>query len=361
MAALPALRTRRALTRAGVERAVIREVELQKLLSTPICDLNLEPTGVLGECIEQLREELRGRGINFFPDFYLGDDDFWTSDRAVSVNIPWYLANGVLWRLVNDHLFRYTRAEVLMYLRHETGHAINYAYELWRRRDWTATFGDFRRPYRNVYNPNPWSRDYVRYLHRTGMYHYAQKHPDEDFAETFAVWVDPSSRWRRRYGDWQVALAKLEYVDRLIEVEGCCRGAPPNNRRGVRIPYTDIKETVAEYFDISEAVDTDLAEYRKDLLDIFPRRPASTRNGHRGDAQSAARFIQQHQRLLVDRLGGWIHSSDRRVIKKFLRQLEAVCTSEHLVVNDTRRAEKLVDLTVIATWHVLDGIHRLSE
>jgi hypothetical protein len=361
MAALPALRTRRGLARTGHDRAVIREVELQKMLSTPICDLNLEPTGVLSECIEQLREELRARGINFFPEFYLGDDDFWTSDRAISVNIPWYLANGVLWRLVNDHLFRYTRAEVLMYLRHETGHALNYAYELWRRRDWTATFGDFRRPYRNVYNPNPWSRDYVRYLHRTGMYHYAQKHPDEDFAETFAVWLDPSARWRRRYKDWQVAHAKLEYVDRSIEVEGAVRGAPPNTRRGIRIPYTDIKETVAEYFKIADVVDTDLAEYRKDLLDIFPKRPASARNGLRGDAQSAARFIQQHQRLLVDRLGGWIHSSDRRVIKRFLRQLEALCTSENLVVNDNRRAEKLVDLTVIATWHVLDGIHRLSE
>jgi hypothetical protein len=361
MAALPALRTRRGLARAGHDRAVIREVELQKMLSTPICDLNLEPTGVLTECIDQVREELKARGITFFPEFYLGDDDFWTSDRAISVNIPWYLANGVLWRLVNDHLFRYTRNEVLMYVRHETGHALNYAYELWRRRDWTATFGDFRRPYRNVYNPNPWSRDYVRYLHRTGMYHYAQKHPDEDFAETFAVWLDPSSRWRRRYRDWQVALAKLEYVDRLIEVEGCTRGSPPNTRRGIRIPYTDIKETVAEYFKIADVVDTDLAEYRKDLLEIFPKRPASARNGLRGDAQSAARFIQQHQRLLVDRLGGWIHSSDRRVIKRFLRQLEALCTSENLVVTETRRAEKLVDLTVVATWHVLDGIHRLSE
>jgi hypothetical protein len=246
-----------------------------------------------------------------------------------------------------------------MYLRHETGHALNYAYELWRRRDWTQTFGDFRRPYRDVYNPNPWTRDYVRYLHRTGMYHYAQKHPDEDWAETFAVWVDPSSRWRRRYKDWQVAFAKLEYVDRLIEVEGACRGPAPNHRRGVRIPYTDIKETVAEYFKISDVVDPDLAEYRKDLLEIFPRRPNAGAN--RGDAQSAARFIQQHQRLLVDRLGGWIHASDRRVIKRFLRQLEAVCTSERLVIPENRRAEKLVDLTIVATWHVLDGIHRLSE
>jgi hypothetical protein len=357
MAALPALRPRRG-PRSAADRSVVREVELQKLLSTPVADLELEPTGVLAECLDQLKGELKAKGIPFWPEFYLGDDDFWTSDRAISVNIPWYLASNTLWGLVNDHLFRYTRAEVLMYLRHETGHALNYAYELWRRRDWAQTFGDFRRPYRDVYNPNPWSRDYVRYLHRTGMYHYAQKHPDEDWAETFAVWLDPSSRWRRRYKDWQVALAKLEYVDRLIDVEGACKGAPPNGRRGVRLPYTDIKETVAEYFKIADVVDTELVEYRRDLLEIFPRRLGGRRGA--GDAQSAARFIQQNQRLLIDRLGGWIQNSDRRVIKRFLRRLEAVCTSEGLVVPDNRRAEKLVDLTIVATWHVLDGIHRLS-
>src|ERR1700754_2628602 len=110
MAALPALRTRRGLHRAGLDRAVIREVEQQKLLSTPISALNLEPSGVLVECIDQVKSELKARGLHFVPEFYLGDDDFWTSDRAISVNIPWYLANPMLWRLVNDHLFRYTRA-----------------------------------------------------------------------------------------------------------------------------------------------------------------------------------------------------------------------------------------------------------
>jgi hypothetical protein len=245
-----------------------------------------------------------------------------------------------------------------MYLRHETGHAVNYAFELWKREDWTQTFGDFSRSYRDVYNANPWSRDYVRYLHRAGMYHYAQKHPDEDFAESFAVWLDPSSRWRRRYRDWQVALTKLEYIDRIIDLEGACRGAPRNQRLGSQVTYLEIRETVAEYFDINHALDPDLAEYRRDLLDIFPRRSLSAR-GTQG-ALSAARFIQQHQRLLINKLGGWIGDSDRRVIGKFLRQLQALCTYEHLLVPENRRNEKLVDLTIVATWHVVDGIHRLS-
>src|SRR3954467_12438901 len=277
--AVAALRTRRTASRGGslLPTTVVREVGLQKLLATRICDLSLRPEGTLAECVEEVIGELRAKGITFVPAYYLGDDDFWTADRAVSVNVPWYLANPTLWRLVNDHLFEYTREEVLMYLRHEAGHAINYAYELWRRRDWTQTFGDFRRPYRDVYNPNPWSRDYVRYLHRAGMYHYAQKHPDEDWAESFAVWLDPASRWKRRYKDWQVAFAKLEYVDRIIELEGACKGSPPNTRLGMGLPYTEIRETVAEYFDIDHAVDPDLAEYRRDLLEIFPRRDPRTR------------------------------------------------------------------------------------
>jgi hypothetical protein len=372
--AVPALKTRqRTLRGERVTRGasllpttVVRQVGQQKLLATRICDLGLRPDGTLAECVEQVIGELHGRGITFVPAYYLGDDDFWTADRAVSVNVPWYLANPQLWGLVNDHLFEYTREEVLMYLRHEAGHAINYAYELWRRKDWTQTFGDFRRPYRDVYSPNPWSRDYVRYLHRAGMYHYAQKHPDEDWAETFAVWLQ-GGPWRRRYRYWQVALAKLEYVDRVVGIERACRGNPHNVRLGLRVPYTEIKETVAEYFDIGDSLDQDLLEYRKDLLDIFPRRPPRARaiaarglNSRTANAQSAARFIQQHQSILVDRISRWIGDSDKRVILRFLRQLQALTTAEHMVVPDARRTEKLVELTVVATWHVVDGIHRLS-
>ena len=300
----------------GLDDRVVREVGLQKLLQTRICDLTLKIEDVLFDCLAQVTSELRSRGISFIPAYYLGDDDFWTADRATSVNVPWYLANALLWQLVNDHLFEYSREEVMMYLRHETGHAINYAFELWKRKDWAQTYGDFRRPYRDVFTANSWSRDYVRYLHRAGMYHYAQKHPDEDFAETFAVWLDPSSRWRRRYQDWQVALVKLEYIDRIIDVEGICKGPPKNQRLGTRIGYETIKETVADYFDLAHAVDPDLAEYRDDLLEIFPRRPPRAR--HSQSSVSAARFIQLHQRMLVDKISLWIGRSDRRIIGRFL-------------------------------------------
>ncbi|HEY5452942.1 MAG TPA: hypothetical protein VIQ54_29510, partial [Polyangia bacterium] len=205
-----------------------------------------------------------------------------------------------------------------------------------------------------------------RYLHRAGMYHYAQKHPDEDWAETFAVWLE-GGPWRRRYRDWQVALAKLEYVDRIVGIERVCRGNPGNVRLGMRIPYTEIKETVADYFDINDEQDEDLLEYRRDLLEIFSRRPPRARaiaarglSSRTANAQSAARFIQQHQNIITDRIKRWIGDSDKREIRHILRQMQALCTAEHMVVPDSRRTEKLVELTVVATWHVVDGIHRLS-
>jgi hypothetical protein len=230
---------------------------------------------------------------------------------------------------VNDHLFEYSRSEVLMYLRHETGHALNYAFELWRRKDWIQTFGDFRRPYRDVYNPNPWSRDYVRYLHRAGMYHYAQKHPDEDWAESFAVWLDPASRWRRRYRDWQVAFAKLEYVDRIVERGGACKGTPAERAAGAAAARTPRSRRRSP--STSTSTTPSIPTWPSTAATCWRSSPAAARApaaappamGKTQNAQSAARFIQQHQRLLVNKLSGWIGNSDRRVIEKFLRQLQA--------------------------------------
>ena len=102
-------------------------------------------------------------------------------------------------------------------LRHEAGHAVNYAYRLWRRPSWEEIFGRFHRPYRDYFSPDHLSREYVRHISvspygRT----YAQKHPDEDFAETFAVWLTPRSGWRARYRNWPV-MRKLLYVNGLMK------------------------------------------------------------------------------------------------------------------------------------------------
>lgn len=238
--------------------------EIQAILDSPVSSLMqpygpdgsvMQPDGKLAECLAEVVDELRMKGISWVPDFYMGDGDFWTADRATSINIPWYLATDGLWSVVNDRLYRYTAADVVATLRHEIGHAVGYAFELWRRPEWEAAFGDFRAPYDEVYSVDADSRDFVDYLSRTGsasIDHYGQKHPDEDWAETFAEWLDPGSRWREAYADRPAALAKLEAVELMIVGRGAAYGVPPNAHRGKRVPASKIEYTVASFLGVGD-------------------------------------------------------------------------------------------------------------
>lgn len=216
---------------------------LRQLMGMPVKNLRLKPEGELEACLAQLRQEMRAAGIEFWPGFYLGDDsDFWTDNEGTSISIPWFLASEALDWLVNQRTSHYRWDEVMRILRHEAGHAVCYAFEIWKRRDFTALFGDHVQPYRDSYLADPTSSDYVRYLHRTGEKHYAQKHPDEDFAETFAAWLDP----RGAQVPGPAARGKVEFIERLSR-EGSFSGTPPNQDPGQREPYTKITQTVGDY------------------------------------------------------------------------------------------------------------------
>ena len=245
----------RAAWTAPAAGAGVAPEAVERVLSSRVRELDLRPAGVLADCLAQLRAEMRSRGITWFPNFYIGDGDFWTTDRATSVNVPWFLADPLLWWLVNDQTTRYTHDELMMVLRHEAAHAVGYAFELWKRSDWGETFGDFDAPYGDAYDPDPESQDFVRHLHRSGPAansHYAQKHADEDWAETFATWLAPGD-WKAEYEGWPGALAKLTYVDRLVTVTGAAYGDPPNARPGKTVPYTQVGYTVREWVGAREA------------------------------------------------------------------------------------------------------------
>lgn len=223
---------------------------VKDLLGRRVRDLPLQISGKLEEVLDELKREFTMKGIRWFPNFYLGEADFWTTDRATSVNVPWYLADDVVWSFVNGQDDRYEPEEVLAILRHELGHALGYAYELWRGPTWRSTFGDIHAPYLDEFTIDPQSRDYVQHLHSldaAANAHYAQKHPDEDWAETFAVWLDPGSRWRETYADWPGALAKLEAVETMLVGEGAAYGPPAVTYLGKQVPYTTLDYTVGEY------------------------------------------------------------------------------------------------------------------
>lgn len=223
------------------------------LLKTQVGRLTLSPRGTLLECLKMVDSDLLTNGITFRPLWYFGTvgSDFWTVDRAISVNIPWCYATPALWRLANRTGYGYTPEEMVRTLRHEAAHAICYAFELWKRPDWKEVFGDSLLPYVDSFTPDPQSRDFVQYLIGARAF-YAQKHPDEDWAETFATWLDRSSNWRQQYAEWPGALAKLNYVDELVR-SGTLAGTAPNLYPGRTEPYQAISATVAQVLGLGTA------------------------------------------------------------------------------------------------------------
>ena len=192
--------------------------EPSRLLATPIRDLKLTIAGTpLEPVLARFQAELRDASIvRLTPRFYLSTE-WGVPFGTISIAIPFYLARPDLTEVHAEkvgHLEGIGPAELLRYLRHEMGHVVNYAYKLYEQEEWIKTFGSITQPYAEAYTPKPFSRKFVRHL--PGWY--AQKHPDEDWAETFAVWLTPSGDWRTNYASWPNALAKLEYCDRAMQV-----------------------------------------------------------------------------------------------------------------------------------------------
>ncbi|MFH1310057.1 MAG: putative zinc-binding metallopeptidase [Candidatus Omnitrophota bacterium] len=196
----------------------LEELSSGELLKLRISDLPLSIKGTwIEECIAELYKELEEKGISFRPEFYLADE-WLTPDKEPVIGIPFFLAHPVLLKLEKKMMLEAEGAGkewCMKLLRHETGHAINYAYRLYRLNKWRELFGPFSSEYEDTYRFRPYSKSFVRHLEK----HYAQCHPDEDFAETFAVWLTPGLNWHEKYKTWK-ALEKLLYVDKLMEKIG---------------------------------------------------------------------------------------------------------------------------------------------
>ena len=329
------------------------EISYQKFLTTRICDLELDANESLAFCFKRLKRELREHRVLLWPDFYFGYE-WGCMNKRISISIPFYLATPELKDLEGDES---TDEKIVKILRHETGHAVNYAYKLWQQKDWKETFGDFNKKYREGYlcRVNPWSKSYVRHLHYLGDPHYAQKHPDEDWAETFAIWLDPRSHWEVKYRNWPNALEKLSCVDRLMEeIAG---NGPPNVKKKRDGEYSMIEETVSEWWGIDgEMLDQELQEYLNDMNELFIK-PA---NGRR-NLLPAWKMIRKYARLLTERVSLWISGSNKHTVRKSLRRWEAICRNESLGYLPEEEERKLIELTTLLTYHVVDGVHHLRN
>lgn len=347
-------RRRRKRTRARFGNPDLADLSDDEILDLRFCDLGLTIAGTpLEQRIEQLYRELEAKRIDFRPHFWLSQEWF-TPDGIPGIAIPFYLADSRLMKLEEKQLLEVeggTPDWCMRILRHETGHAIDNAFRLRRRRSYRNTFGNVSAPYPDAYSPRPYSRSYVINIDLW----YAQSHPVEDFAETFAVWLKPRSRWRQTYADWP-ALKKLTFVNELMAEIREERPAV-RSRKHVE-PLRLLRTTLREHYQQKrqhyclDASDT----YDHELLRLFTAEPEN------GTSTSAATFLRKARKRLRRDVSEWT-GHYQYTIDQVLQDMISRCQSLNLRVDrDPEEVERdtLVVLTMHTMNHIQDESHKVA-
>lgn len=319
----------------------------ERLLSLRFSELGLEVPGSWIETeLSLLHGQLQRRGLRFKPHAWLSTD--WFSPIGVpGIAIPFYLAHPRLVRLERRLMLEVEggrRDEFRRLLRHECGHAIQQAFRLHRRKRWRENFGSSAQRYPDSYRPNPRSRRFVQHL----RLFYAQCHPDEDFAETFAVWLGPRHHWRKAYAGWP-ALKKLDYVDQLMEsLAGSV--APVRSRRQVR-KLSRLELTLGEHYAEREERYKPRApsRYDTDLRSLF-----SVSKGH-SRVPTAARLLRGHRAEIRRRVARWT-GEHQQVLDQVLAEMILRCGELDLRATGAEQA-LLTDFSVLLAARTMAALH----
>lgn len=331
----------------------------EQLLDLRFCDLGLTIQGTpLEERIARLHAELADRGLCFRPHCWLSSEWF-SPDGVPGIAIPFYLAHPRLMALEERQVYDVeggTPRWCMQLLRHESAHALDSAYFLHRKKGWRETFGAYSQPYAKFYNPKPYSKSYVLHLDLW----YAQSHPAEDWAETFAVWLDPASRWRKRYQGWR-ALKKLEYVDRLMREVA---GTEPRVRSRERVePLSRLKTTLREHYAAKKKrYGLDYPSfYDRDLHRLFPPLPEGVPAPARRKSGAAfLRKIRPELRRQVARWTGEYQYTIDQVLAEMIERCEELGLT-HTKPDDEAKRDALVLVTVQTMNYLHGGHHRLAR
>lgn len=328
----------------------------EELLDVRLCDLGLKlERSPLAASVEALLEELSARGLKRFkPRFWLSSDWF-SPDGLAGVALPFYLAHPRLMRLERKLMQSVeggggeARRKLL---RHEVGHAIDNGYRLHERRGWREVFGAISTPYQPHYRPQPYSRAFVQHL----PHWYAQSHPSEDFAETFAVWLQPEATWRRRYQGWP-ALRKLEYVDHLMR--SIARRSPRADSRGAYEPLEELEVTLRDYYAVKRR------RYEVRFPFAFDRglRRAFARALPGDKRVSAAQFLRRIRPELVRRVLN-VTDTNAYTVEQVLHDMLTRARELRLVVDGSSSSARLDAAVLLATQtmnFLHTGYHRVAR
>jgi hypothetical protein len=325
----------------------LAELSDDELLRTRICDLKLKIAGTeLESRIEKFYAELADKDIVLKPICYLGDEWF-CPEGCATIAIPFYLAHPRLKKLEEKMMMEVeggTEAWCMRLLRHEMGHALNHAYLLEKHKRWQKLFGPTSLEYSESFRARPYSRRFVRHLDG----YYAQSHPEEDFAETLAIWLTPELDWRNQYKGWK-ALEKLEYVDDLMQQ---LAGKPPlvfskakiseaaRLRSRLEAHYKWRRRAYAQEFpDFFDA----------DLKKLFVEASAAP------NSDRAATFLRRSNKLILNAVSAWT-GEPKFTINRVLRALTERCAELDLrLKSDSAAIEIAAYLATLAAHYRLTG------
>src|SRR5215471_1335639 len=319
-----------------------------KLLDVRMCDLGVTIEGTEIETrIAVISAELSARGIKYFRPRYWLSDEWFTPDGVPGVAIPFYLAHPRLAKLELAQMYEVEGADevgCLRILRHEVGHALDNAYALRRRPTRRRLFGNPATEYPEYYTPKPYSKSFVQHLDHW----YAQSHPDEDFAETFAVWLDPGSMWTTRYAGWP-AQRKLEQMDRLMRE---LAGRPPIVRSKRRVdPLSRLRKTLRDHYSKKrEHYGLDHPNfYDSDLRNLFSDSPAYAKN------LPAARFVNRIRKEVRGTVASFTDSY-QYTIDQLLETIIERCRELNLRLMESEESTKS-DFLVFLTVQTMNYLH----
>jgi len=323
----------------------LNNLSAEELLELRISDLPLSIKGTwLEECIGELYRELDAKGVDFKPECYLADE--WLApDKEPVIGVPFFLAHPALLKLERKMMFEAeggTKEQCMRLLRHEAGHAINYAYHLYRKNKWRELFGPFSSEYEDTYRFRPYSKSFVRHLEK----HYAQCHPDEDFAETFAVWLSPGDVWRAEYKEGK-AIDKLLYVDALMKKIGRTRAEVRTGKRHWRL--SSLRITLKNHYKKKQDL---WADEFPDFHDVFLKKIFSEHFLESKNSIKAADFIKGFRKVILNNVA--VCTGERKfVINDLLNVLTSRCRKLKLYLTDEETVI-LVQVTAYVTSLVMN-------
>jgi len=317
------------------------------LLKVRICDLGLTIAGTqLERRIQRVNSELERKNLSFKPHYWLSDEWF-SADGIPGVAIPFYLAHPRLQKLEKSQVLDVeggSASSCLKILRHEVGHALDNAYRLRRRRRRQQLFGKSTQTYPDYYSAKPFSRSHVLHLDSW----YAQSHPDEDFAETFAVWLTPDSKWKKKYEGWR-ALKKLEYIDELMKE---LRDIKPlvRNKKIIE-PVSSLKKTLEQHYEAKkEKYGAEFPSfYDRDLRRLF-----SSEDKYK-NRKAAAVFLRSIRSEVRETVSKWT-GAYQYTIDQVLREMISRCSELKLRLASSEKDTR-TEFTALLTVQTLNFLH----